>query len=200
MCGGIVGTFSFIIPKNTPHLPYMLAYNTGRIFSYCIAGGITGYLGAITTINLASGALILKIISAMFLLLMGLYLGNWWRGLTKLERVGYFVWKYIQPYSKKFIPFKSPLSALPYGMLWGWLPCGLVYSALTWSLASGGFFEGITIMFSFGLGTLPALLSLGSSADTLKKLLNDPRLKQIIALTLILFALILLWSTFQNHR
>jgi sulfite exporter TauE/SafE len=132
---------------------------------------------------------------------MGLYLGNWWRGLTHLERLGHSLWKHIQPLSKRFIPFKHPGHAIPYGMLWGWLPCGLVYSALTWSLASGGAIQGSTIMFFFGLGTLPALISLGSSQNVLKKILSNYHLKQVIALTLIVFALILIYqsTTLSNH-
>jgi sulfite exporter TauE/SafE len=200
MCGGIVGTFSLIIPKTHAHFPYLIAYNFGRISSYCLAGGITGYLGSITTVNLAHGGQILQFISALFLLFMGLYLGNWWRGLTHLERLGHYLWRRIQPLSKKFIPFKHPVNAVPYGILWGWLPCGLVYSALTWSLASGGAIEGVLIMLSFGLGTLPALMSLGGSQNIIRNILNNSKLKQIIALTLISFALILLMSVFFNHR
>jgi sulfite exporter TauE/SafE len=200
MCGGIVGTFSLIIPKSHTHLPYLIAYNFGRIFSYCVAGGITGYIGSITTLSFARGGQALQLISALFLLMMGLYLANWWRGLTHLERLGHHLWKRIQPLSKKFIPFKSPVNAIPYGMLWGWLPCGLVYSALTWSLASGGMIEGVQVMFFFGLGTLPALISLGGSQKLIKDILTNSYLKQIIALTLIAFALILFMSVFLSHR
>lgn len=200
MCGGIVGTFSLIIPKTHAHLPYLVAYNLGRIISYCVAGAITGYLGSITTLNFAYGGQALQFISALFLLLMGLYLGNWWHGLTRLERMGHLLWKRIQPLSKRFIPFKHPGYAIPYGMLWGWLPCGLVYSALTWSLASGGAIKGMVLMLFFGLGTLPALISLGSSQNLIRKVLTNPHLKKIIALTLVVFSLILFMSVFLNHR
>ncbi len=60
------------------------------------------------------------------------------------------------PLASKAIPVNSPAKALSLGVIWGWLPCGLVYSTLTWALASGSIVSGASIMLFFGLGTLPA--------------------------------------------
>lgn len=195
MCGGIVSAFSFILPKQQSALPYMIFYNMGRISSYTIAGAITGYLGSILTIQLDTPLSILTLVSSLLLLLMGLYIGGWWQILTVVEKAGSVVWKRISPYSKLFLPFKSPLQAFPYGFIWGWLPCGLVYSTLSWSLASGSTTTGAAVMFAFGLGTLPALLSLGATMGSIKSLLSHPVFRKSVALLLIAYSLLLIIKT-----
>lgn len=198
MCGGIVGAFTMLLPKEKSHWPFMVAYNSGRILSYALAGGITGYLGAVLSHKVSFGLNILQLISGLFLLLLGLYLGNWWRVLSHLESLGSHVWKRISPMSKRFLPMKSALQAFPYGVIWGWLPCGLVYSTLTWSMASGSAINGALTMFAFGLGTLPALFALGGSTASIKTLLSRDKIRQSIAFILIIYALILLVQGVDN--
>lgn len=198
MCGGIVGAFSFAIPPNAPHWPYMWAYNIGRISSYSLAGAITGYLGSIVSSQVETGMIALNLLSGLMLLLLSLYIGQWWQGLNYLEQLGSVLWRKIRPISKQFLPFSSPLSALPYGMIWGWLPCGLVYSSLSWSLASGSAMNGGLLMFFFGLGTLPALLALGSSTNLLRSALNQSVTKKIVALLLLIFSLWLIFDAINN--
>jgi sulfite exporter TauE/SafE len=200
MCGGIVTAFSYAIPANAPHWPYMWAYNLGRIASYSIAGAITGYLGSIFTSQLSSGLAVLNLLSGLMLLVLALYIGQWWTGLRHLEQLGSFLWRYLRPLSKGLLPFRSPMGALPYGMVWGWLPCGLVYSTLSWSLASGSALKGATTMLFFGLGTLPALLALGSSGTLLRTTLSKSSSRKIVASVLLIFALILIYRAIINWR
>lgn len=200
MCGGIASAFSFAIPKHTNKLTYHLAYNIGRISSYVIAGAIVGYIGSIAETRLDTTLPILSILSALFLLLMGLYIGQWWMGLSKLERWGSKLWRYISPLGKKLIPFKNPGYAFFYGSIWGWLPCGLVYSALVWSMSSGGAVQGSIVMLLFGLGTMPALLAAGISAELVKSILKNPALRNIIAFTLILSSTYLLFEMIKSNN
>jgi uncharacterized protein len=192
MCGGIVGALTFSIPAQKSALPYVMSYHAGRILSYSIAGALTGSLGAIFSHQISYGLVLLNLFGGFFLIAMGLYIGDWWRGLAILERLGGKIWKPLVPLSKKFLPFKHPLAALPYGVIWGWLPCGLVYSTLSWSLASGSAFNGALVMALFGLGTLPALVSLGVVSHQLKPLLRHWLTKKIIALCLLSFGLYIL--------
>ena len=83
-------------------------------------------------------------------------------------------------------------------MIWGWLPCGLVYSTLTWALASGTAISGAVIMAGFGLGTLPALLAVRAGADWLSSGFRQPVVRQIIALSLLFYALLLLWRALST--
>lgn len=194
MCGGIASAFTFAIPKGKSHTPYLAAYNIGRIFSYTLAGGITGYLGSVFTSSVVSGLAILQVLSIVFLLLLALYISDVFKGLILLEKAGAGLWKHISPLAKKLIPFKSPLHTVLYGAIWGWLPCGLVYSSLTWSLASGNALQGSLFMFFFGLGTLPALLASSLGASFLLPLLQNKNTRRFIAILLACFALFL---TFQ---
>lgn len=198
MCGGIVTALGFSAPKGANQSPYYIAYHSGRIISYSVAGALTGGLGQLFSHQLQAGLNILQIISGVFLLLLAFYIGNWWRGLMVIESVGQKIWRHIAPFSKKLLPLKHPAYALPYGLIWGWLPCGLVYSTLSWSLASGSAFSGALVMLAFGLGTLPALVALTKSGLFIQNVLKSPHIKQVIALILMFFALYTLSGPLQN--
>ena len=128
MCGGLASALGLNTGQNDK-LERLLAYNLGRISSYCIAGLIVGALGFWLSQQL-SAAIVLRYLAAMMLILMGLYLGQWFNGLLVTEKLGQKLWRIIQPLGKRFIPIRSTSDALLIGMVWGWLPCGLVYSAL----------------------------------------------------------------------
>jgi len=191
MCGGIASAFSFAIPKGQSQLPYIFSYNLGRIVSYTIAGAITGFIGSIATVNIQSAFPFLQIISIVFLVLLALYIGDWYKGLSYLEKLGGSLWRKVAPLSKKLIPFKNPLYTLLYGMIWGWLPCGLVYSVLTWSLASESAMQGALVMFSFGVGTLPTLFAASLGASFLVPIFQHKLTRITVSLLLLLFSLTL---------
>lgn len=198
MCGGIVTSFSFMLPKNVSQSPFLIAYNAGRITSYTLAGAVAGWLGQSVTASGFLSAQLLPLISGLFLILLGLYIGDWWRLLTQLERMGQFLWRFISPLSKRFLPFSTPLHAFPYGIIWGWLPCGLVYSTLTWSMASGSAIAGALNMFFFGLGTMPAMLAVGASGKTLRQWMKHPTARKITATLLICFGIVISVQAFVS--
>jgi sulfite exporter TauE/SafE len=160
MCGGIVGALSLQSPRGGASLGIHLAYNLGRIASYALAGLLAGLLGQ------AAGDLLplqrgLYLFASLMLVAMGLYLLGATRTLSWIENGGQALWQRIQPLTGRFLPVRGIAQALPLGLLWGWLPCGLVYSALTTALASGTALKGALAMLAFGLGTLPNLLLAG---------------------------------------
>ena len=190
MCGGIVGALTLgVDPKSGTkrRLGFQVFYNLGRISSYTLAGLLMGWIGAITTQSFASHSLhqILQTFSGIVLILMGLYLANWWRVLVKVEQAGSIIWKRIEPFARKLIPIKNINHAFLVGMLWGWLPCGLVYSMLTMSLTTASATQGALVMLSFGLGTLPNLLAMGLMAASLQKFLRHAVVKAIAGVTVI---------------
>lgn len=198
MCGGVVAGLQVAIPKTAAALPYMVSYNAGRILSYSIAGSLAGALGSVFTLHVASGIIILKLISGLFLIALAAYIGQWWMGLIHLESAGKHLWKFISPLGKRFLPFQSPVSALPYGIVWGWLPCGLVYSTLTWSLSSGSSIQGALIMACFGLGTLPAIILTALGSKTLTRKISQPQTRQAIAVLLLLAGLYTLINSLRG--
>ena len=192
MCGGIVGALS--MSGSVPVVPqqhFVLAYNLGRITSYTVAGALAGSLGAyaMDLVALHHAQLILKLLAALFMILLGLYLSGWWQVLTRLERVGTHLWRYIQPLGRNFLPVRSEAGAYMVGLVWGWLPCGLVYTALIYSLTAGGLVQGAGLMFSFGLGTLPLMLSMGFAGARLAKAVRDARVRALAGLMVIGFGL-----------
>jgi sulfite exporter TauE/SafE len=194
MCGGIVGALTFGLKDDIRRAPvrlflYLAAYNIGRIASYAIAGALVGFLSA-QIMHIAPPAqarLLARIVSGGFMVLLGLYLAGWWPGLTALERLGGKLWTRIEPYGRRFLPVDHPLKALALGLVWGWLPCGLVYSALAWSLASGDAVQGAALMLAFGLGTLPMLLAMGAAARWLGNVVRLVWVRRVAGILILLF-------------
>ena len=198
MCGGIMSALTLGIkpanissPNQSGLFPYLLSYNLARVLSYSVAGLIFGGVGAwVTDLVLFNQAqLFLKIIAGLFLMALGLYLANWWRGLSYVEQLGSNVWKFIEPVAKRFIPIKNIKQAFGAGILWGWLPCGLVYSVLIWSLSSGSAIKGGLLMLSFGLGTLPTLLAVGLFAASIKRFMQLQSVRVIAGILVLCFGL-----------
>lgn len=193
MCGGITTMLTSALPnKQKSKLPYLLSYNFGRILSYTLIGAIAGFTGSLAIKSIGFPIVVLKIFAGIFLILLGLYIGQWLMWLTKVEFIGKKLWKILSPISKKLIPIDNVKKSLFLGMLWGWLPCGLVYSTLTWSLASGSALQGALIMTFFGLGTLPALLTISFGIINLKQILQNILFRQLMALLLIFYGIITL--------
>jgi hypothetical protein len=199
MCGGIVSALSFSLPtqqrQRLPQaLPIMLGYNAGRIMSYVLAGMIASSLGvaALHYAELETLRTLMSVIAALFMIALGLYLAGLWSGVAKIEQVGKPIWKHLEPLGRRFIPITSPLRAFPLGFIWGWLPCGLVYSVLLWTLSAGSILKGALIMLMFGLGTLPNLLLMGTFAAQLQRFLRQPRIKLAAGLIVVVMGLGLL--------
>ncbi|HWU35688.1 MAG TPA: sulfite exporter TauE/SafE family protein [Methylovorus sp.] len=192
MCGGIVGAVSLSLPGARPRLPFLLAYNGGRILSYTLAGLLAGAVGASSFFlgHIVPVQKILYGVSSVMLVLLGLYLAGIWHGVTYIERVGSGLWRRLQPLSKRLLPVRSVWQAVLLGAVWGWLPCGLVYSVLVAALAAGSAWQGGLLMLAFGLGTLPTLLAMGMAAVKLKKVLQQGWLRKLSGLTVMGFGLV----------
>lgn len=204
MCGGIVGALTFGLPpeqRNRPAtlFPILLAYNTGRISSYVLVGALAGGIGAAL---LSMGELdaiksTLHIIAALFMIALGLYLANIWHGLSHVEKLGRYLWKHIEPVGRKLLPINTPMKALPMGFLWGWLPCGLVYSVVIWAVSIGSMQQGALLLLAFGLGTLPNLLLMGAASSYLAKWTRNRWIKLVAGLLIVAMGIMMLLA---NHH
>jgi uncharacterized protein len=216
MCGGITtmltsainkpnsyGDIASITTKNNnasksySKRSLLLSYHLGRIFSYSLIGAIVGFTGSLAAKNLGLPLTFLRFLAAIFLILLGLYLGQWLMWLNRVEALGKYLWKYLSPLAKHVIPVNSPKKALGLGALWGWLPCGLIYSTLTWSLASGSALTGASIMLCFGLGTVPALITLSLGINSVKNLLTNDNFRKTMAMSLIIYGCYSLIMAYQ---
>ncbi|WP_213663399.1 sulfite exporter TauE/SafE family protein [Stutzerimonas stutzeri] len=197
MCGGLMGALTLAIPpeQRGKRLRLLLAYNVGRILSYALAGLLIGLAG--WAVANSPAALALRVIAALLLIGMGLYLAGWWSGLTRVEALGRGLWSHIQPYASRLLPVTSLPRALLLGALWGWLPCGLVYSTLLWSASQGDALDSALLMLAFGLGTWPVLLATGLAAERLTTLLRKRGIRVIGGVMVILFGL---WTMPGPHQ
>ncbi len=197
MCGGLMGALTLAIPaeQRGRRLRLLLAYNLGRILSYALAGLLLGMAGwALGNSPLALG---LRILAGLLLICMGLYLAGWWSGLTRIEGIGRLLWRHIQPQASRLLPVRSLPQALLLGALWGWLPCGLVYSTLLWAASQGNALDSALLMLAFGLGTWPVLLASGLLAERLNTLLRRRGVRIAGGLLVILFGL---WTLPGPHQ
>jgi len=197
MCGGLMGALTLAIPREqrSRRLRLLAAYNLGRIFSYACAGLLIGLLGW-AVIN-SPGAMLLRVVAALLLISMGLYLAGWWSGLTRIEGLGRWLWRFIQPIASRLLPVSSTPRALFLGALWGWLPCGLVYSTLLWAASQGNAWYSGLLMLAFGVGTWPVLLATGLAAERTHALLRRRSVRVAGGLLVIVFGL---WTLPGPHQ
>jgi sulfite exporter TauE/SafE len=188
MCGGIVSALSM---GDTARFPLHLAYNGGRLVSYAVAGALAGALGGVTLA--LSGQLpvriVLYVLANLMLVALGLYLTGMTRTLAFTERLGQVLWRHLQPFGRRFLPARTVAQAFPLGLLWGWLPCGLVYSALATALTTGSAVDGAGAMLAFGLGTLPNLLLAGLLVVRLREYAAKPIVRLASGLLVLSFGL-----------
>ena len=204
MCGSIVGIFTAQVPKEKSRWPFHLAYSSGRIASYAIAGALVGTIGQAGLLMRDAVPVqhLLFALSSLMLVLLGLYLAGVWGVVRRLEHLGGGLWKLLQPYTARLLPVNTVPRALGLGALWGWLPCGLVYSVLLTALASGSAVQGSLIMLAFGLGTLPNLLAIGLFWESVKGWVQSPQVRMVAGALVAgfgIYGLIKVGYTFAVH-
>lgn len=183
MCGSIVGMHAAQLPKHPPLSspvalwPFHLAYNAGRLASYALAGALVGAIGQAGLLFRDEVPVqhLLFALSSLMLIALGLYLAGIWGMVRRIEQAGGLLWKRIQPLTRRLLPVTTATRALLLGTLWGWLPCGLVYTVLVSALASGSAPGGALIMLAFGLGTLPNLLAIGLFWENIRRVAQSRR-------------------------
>jgi sulfite exporter TauE/SafE len=192
MCGGIVGALGGVAGAAGGLKPFALhlGYNLGRVTSYVIAGAVAGGVGSSLLLTGSQGLrLALLAISGLLLIGMGLYLLGMPQVLVPLEKIGGKVWRSVQPLSRRYIPVRRFTQAYPLGLVWGWLPCGLVYTAVVAALASGSAIRGALILLAFGAGTLPHMVAAGLFAARLRGFMQQRAVRVIAGFVIVGFGL-----------
>jgi sulfite exporter TauE/SafE len=204
MCGSIVGIFTTQVPAGRARWPFHLAYSSGRIASYAFAGALVGALGQTGLLMRDAVPVqhLLFALSSVMLFLLGMYLAGWGSAVRRLERVGGVLWKRLQPLTSRLLPVSTLPRALGLGVLWGWLPCGLVYSVLVTALASASPQSGAAIMLAFGLGTLPNLIAIGLFWEGLRRRTQMPLVRTLagsVVMAFGVYGLVKVGYTFYVH-
>lgn len=200
MCGGIIGALTLSLPPEVRYarwrlVSYVGAYNIGRIASYTLAGAVFGAFGQhlFHALSPNYGHLLLQGLAALILASIGLYLAGWFPRFARIESLGAPLWRRLEPLGRRLLPVRSPAHALLFGAVWGWLPCGLVYSALLWTTAMGGATTGALTMLAFGVGTLPGVMSAGVFTGWLTRVTRLRYVRQGVGLALIALAVVSFW-------
>ncbi|AJQ94598.1 sulfite exporter TauE/SafE family protein [Gynuella sunshinyii] len=188
MCGGIATALGLNAPG---HLGYSLLYQVGRISSYMVIGLIFALFASLIP---QSFIFYLRLLAALLLLGMALYLSGVWNALAGVERLGKVLWSLIQPLATKIKRPNSMIMAFVAGVIWGWLPCGMIYSALGLASLSANPLYGALTMLAFGLGTFPAMAGLTIFSQSVIKLISH-RITRIFSALLIFFLAI--WTAYS---
>jgi sulfite exporter TauE/SafE len=198
MCGGIVAALQAGEPQAArPGRPVLrqLGYSLGRMGTYAGAGATAGGLGSLGLLQskILPVQLVLLVLANALIILLGLYLAGLGSSVLALERAGGTIWRAVRGLGARLGPAQSFPGAVAVGAVWGFLPCGLVYSVLATSLAAGSAGKGALVMAAFGLGTLPNLLGAGLAAGALARLASSRRLRLAAGLAVVALGVLGLW-------
>lgn len=197
MCGGIISSLSVTSAADVEkkNWYFIVIYQIGRISSYTLFGATAGWFGL--QFSHLTPLPLLKILSGTLLIVMALYVSQLWMGLRHLESVGKLLWIKISPLTKRLLPVTTPTNAFLLGCLWGWLPCGLVYTSLGYALSLGDTLSSASFMLAFGLGTLPATILAGGASLSLKHFLNHKLVRLLSSLIFFLMGIFTLYMVFS---
>jgi len=178
MCAGLSGLFAVnaSVASLRPQIPMAVAYNTGRILSYAFLGIVVASLGQTVVKAIPNIAAPVRFASGLLIVIVGLQVAFNWRFLAPVEKAGAKIWNHIAPAAKGLLPVTSMPKALGLGLLWGWLPCGLVYSVLLLAATTANAVNGGLVMLAFGVGTMPAMIMTGISASKLSRFMSRKQL------------------------
>ena len=168
MCGGIVAALAG--QGGRQRLSLHLAYSVGRVACYAIAGALAGAAGGL---GLLLGGVLpvqfaLYVLANLLLIGLGLYLAGVPGVVGWMERGGARLWRHLQPLTRRLLPADTLPRAVGLGLVWGWLPCGMVYAVLATALLTGNALDGAAVMLAFGLGTVPNLVLAGLAVRRLQ--------------------------------
>lgn len=178
MCGGISGLFAVnaSVAGMRTQFSKAVAYNLGRVLTYAFLGAGVAMLGKGAVSAIPDLAAPVRLFSGILIILVGLQVAFNWRIFAIVENAGAKLWQKVAPSAKSLVPVESLFQALGLGLIWGLLPCGLVYSVLLIAASTAEPATGGLVMIMFGLGTMPAMIATGISASKLAQFMSRRRL------------------------
>lgn len=201
MCGGIVTAFGLSMQSLSASQKSLLimTYHFGRLLSYALLGVIAGLIGTTVLQPILVGNSLPRLLIGGVLILVGLSILGL-PLLTQLEKAGAKIWQSMSPIRQKIFPLNTVPKALIAGLLWGFLPCGLVYGALLMAVVGRDTLTGAMLMFAFGLGTLPMLLATQGTVVALQARIKLFRLRQANGIIMALSGLAVIFLPMAMHH
>ncbi|MDO3377507.1 sulfite exporter TauE/SafE family protein [Geoalkalibacter halelectricus] len=166
MCGGIIAALSLSVRQGGAGIWFQLAYHLGRLTTYGAMGAVLGWLGAMVvyTEGFQAAARMILIGADLLLIAAGLATAGLAGRRSPLELEWAAPRRLIGCALTRLRRWPVGLAALPLGLVFGLLPCGLLYAVALAATQSADPGRGALLMLAFGLGTVPALLLVGSAA------------------------------------
>jgi len=166
MCGPIA--LSMGLTKNQKSNFYLqnITYQFGRLLTYSFLGAVLGIIGQ--SFEFAGFQNYLTIFVGILLIRMAIFSFGGKDFASKIPFISKGLLR-VKMQLGKILQRPDSKSRFATGILNGFLPCGMVYMALTASLAAGGIWQSSLFMFLFGLGTFPfmfAVVFLGNFITT----------------------------------
>lgn len=179
MCGGIATGFAVLLPSEASAWRHAAWLNAGRVLGYATAGALAGALGnSVLAIArspwLAHGA---RLAAGALLVFAALRLFDRGGKMRWLSKPGGTLWHRLRPLQRTLLPANTVPKKLALGALWGWMPCGLSTTLLAVAWLQADAVQGAAIMLAFGLGTLPLMLALTRSGETIGAALRRPHFR-----------------------
>jgi uncharacterized protein len=198
MCGGIVA----ILKHSSTQTHHLLWQNLGRLSTYTGLGIAAALLSHPILLILPANntEMLLRNLMAIFMIVLGLTLAGWSRYEHLTNRLGSQLWRQLQPHFIRLQRLPTHRTAYLAGMLWGFLPCGLVYAMLPGAALSGSPWQGGLLMLSFGLGTSPWVGLLGAAWRPTNAMLCSTKTRQRLGIGFILFGAIALFMGFSGSH
>lgn len=202
MCGGLVGVISASMQTSFRRsVVYWCSYHFGRVTSYTIAGIVVGGVAgrAVDLFPIDRAEVIGSYTAGLFLIILGGHVAQWWNLLNVVEKAGGRLWQRLVPTFSKVLPPRLHRHAVIGGLLWGWIPCGLVYSTVVLAATTADPLRGGLTMFAFGVGTLPMLFVMGALAGQQERLNRLPWVKGVMGTTLCVFGTLVILGFVPLH-
>lgn len=209
MCGGIVSAFSMSMQAVEPKRKRWLiaCYHIGRLISYGLLGSLVASIGAVFFAPFVGSTLPRLFLGAAIvfagLLMLGLPM------LKRIEHIGFGIWGLLSPLRKRLFPLDTTARALGAGLLWGFLPCGLVYAAVGVAFGLGAsdqapaidtIAQGSLFMLAFGIGTIPMLIATQTVLGFLQSMVKKLFLRRAGGLVLLMSGLMVAYPALSGSH
>ena len=171
MCGAIASSLMFAFANgegSAERARALFQAHAGRLIMYVAAGMILGGVGSAFygAFDRGSAFLVMRWAGAVALGWIGLSVAGFAPSPAIVDRLAAPIAANL-----RFAPaLPGGSGAFASGLMWGLLPCGMVYGALFYAMLSGSALTGGAVMAGFGLGTLPAVTAVALGLSSFRRL------------------------------
>jgi hypothetical protein len=197
MCGGLCGVFC----RNNPSFSTILLINMGRVFTYTVLGLLFAGLtqGLLLSMPIAQFGFWIRSLLGVVLIFLGVRILLNKSSLHTFFENNY-LWKIAQNKLRNIAAINSWSAHLIKGMIWGLVPCGLLYGVLIAAATTQNAINGGVFMFAFGIGTIPSMFVAAGLIKTWQKLLQKNSVRYGAGIFIVLIGLWSLVSPWFSHE